>query len=145
VPLSQTKDFLKSYESLAEMVVPRSANHVASDDEFALYAVTTFKKTAADFLHKVREKRWIPRDYKYVQGSRETEAKEAEELAKEERKVWGEALRLGRTGYSEGAMVWVHVLALRTFVETVLRYGLPLNFVCGLVQVLGRTRTLKQS
>ena len=49
--------------------------------------------------------------------------------------VWGEALRMGRTGYSEGAMVWVHVLALRVFVETVLRYGLPLDYVCGLIQV----------
>jgi V-type H+-transporting ATPase subunit C len=135
VPLSQQKDFIKSYETLAEMVVPRSANLVASDDEFALYAVTVFQKTAADFLHKCREKRWIPREFKFKQGGKEEEAKEAESLAKEERKVWGEALRLCHTGYSEAAMVWVHVFALRTFVETVLRYGLPLNFVCGVVQV----------
>jgi V-type H+-transporting ATPase subunit C len=32
-------------------------------------------------------------------------------------------------------MIWVHVLVLRVFVETVLRYGLPLEFVCGLVLV----------
>ena len=30
---------------------------------------------------------------------------------------------------------WMHVLALRVFVETVLRYGLPLNFVAGIVKV----------
>jgi len=49
--------------------------------------------------------------------------------------VWGEALRLGRTGYSDAVMGWIHVLTLRVFVETVLRYGLPLSYVCGLVKV----------
>lgn len=49
--------------------------------------------------------------------------------------MWGEALRLGRTGYSDAVMGWIHVLTLRVFVETVLRYGLPLSYVCGLVKV----------
>ncbi|EKG19325.1 ATPase V1 complex subunit C [Macrophomina phaseolina MS6] len=134
VPNSLVKDFLKSYETLSQMVVPRSANQVAKDDEFTLFAVATFKKHSAEFVHKCREKRWTPRDYKYKEGSKEEEAREVDRLEKEERKVWGEALRLGRTGYSESAMIWIHVLALRVFVETVLRYGLPLEFVCGLVQ-----------
>jgi V-type H+-transporting ATPase subunit C len=135
VPNNLVKEFLKSYEAVSDMVVPRSATHISSDDEFTLYAVTTFKKTSADFIHKVREHRWVPRDYKYVEGGKEEEAKEVESLSKEERKVWGEALRLGRTGYSDSAMIWIHVLALRVFVETVLRYGLPLDFAAGLVQV----------
>ena len=135
VPNSMVKDYLKSYESMCDMVVPRSSIQVAQDDEYALYAVTTFKKVAAEFVHKCREKRWIPRDYTYKEGGKEAEQREVEQLAKEEKKVWGEALRLGRTGYSEAAMVWIHVMVLRVFVETVLRYGLPLDFVCGCVQV----------
>ncbi|KAF2762019.1 vacuolar ATP synthase subunit C 1 [Pseudovirgaria hyperparasitica] len=134
VPNQLLKDFLKSYETLTPMTVPRSATQVASDDEFTLYTVVTFKKHSAEFIHKCREKRWTPREYKYKEGDKEEERKEAEQLSQDERKVWGEALRLGRTGYSESAMVWVHVLALRVFVETVLRYGLPLDFVCALVQ-----------
>jgi len=117
------------------MVVPRSATEIASDDEFALFSVVVFKKHSAEFVHKCREKRWTPRDYKYKEGGKEEEAKEVGKLEKDERKLWGEAIRLGRTGYSESAMIWIHVLALRVFVETVLRYGLPLDFVCGLVQV----------
>jgi V-type H+-transporting ATPase subunit C len=135
VPNTNAKEFLKTYETLTEMVVPRSAMEITKDDEFTLYAATTFKKVSPEFTHKCREKRWIPRDYKYTEGGKEAEQKEVQSLEKEERKVWGEALRLGRTGYSESAMIWVHVLALRVFVETVLRYGLPLDFVCGLVQV----------
>ena len=63
---------------------------------------------------------------------------ELKKLEKEERKVWGEALRLGRTGYSDAVMAWMHVLALRVFVETVLRYGLPLNFVAGIIKTDGK-------
>jgi V-type H+-transporting ATPase subunit C len=135
VPNLAVKDFYKTYEQLCPMVVPRSATQLAADDEFHLFAVTVFKKHATEFVHKCREKRWNPREYTYKEGGKEEEAKEADQLAKDEKKLWGEALRLGRTGYSESAMIWVHVLALRVFVETVLRYGLPLDFVCGLVQV----------
>jgi hypothetical protein len=135
VPNLNVKEFYKSYEELSPMVVPRSANKLAEDDEFNLFTVVTFKKHSADFVHKCREKRWTPREYKYKQGNKEEEAKETEQLTKDERKLWGEALRLGRTGYSESAMIWIHVLALRVFVETVLRYGLPLDFVVGIVQV----------
>lgn len=135
VPNQQVKDYLKSYESLSPMVVPRSSEQIAKDDEFTLFSVVTFKKHSPEFVHKCREKRWTPRDFKFKEGGKEEEKKEVERLGAEERKVWGEALRLGSTGYSEAAMVWVHVLALRVFVETVLRYGLPLDYVCGLVQV----------
>ncbi|MCJ1273589.1 Vacuolar ATP synthase subunit C [Puttea exsequens] len=134
VPRQIMKDFLKTYETISPMIVPRSALQIDSDDEFTLYAVTTFKKHSADFLHKCRESKWTPRDFKYKEGGREEEQKEMERVTKDERKVWNEALRLGRTAWGEAVMAWIHVLALRVFVETVLRYGLPLQFVCGLVQ-----------
>uniref|UniRef100_L7JML0 V-type proton ATPase subunit C n=1 Tax=Pyricularia oryzae (strain P131) TaxID=1143193 RepID=L7JML0_PYRO1 len=104
VPSIAKKDFLKTYETLAPMVVPRSSVQVAQDDEFTLFAVTTFKKTAAEFLQKCREQKWTPRQYKYVQGGQEEEKRELERIAKEERKVFHEALRLGRTGWSESVM-----------------------------------------
>ncbi len=135
VPKTISKDFLKTYETISPFVVPRSAQSIDSDDEFTLYAVTTFKKHSAEFIHKCRESKWTPRDFKYKEGGREEEQKEVERIGKDERKVWNEALRLGRTAWGEAVMAWIHVLALRVFVETVLRYGLPLQFVCGLVRV----------
>lgn len=135
VPNNYVKDFLKTYETLAPFVVPRSAYFISSDDEFSLYAVTTFKKHSPEFVHKVREKKWIPRDYKFKAGGKEEEAKELKRVEAEEKKVWGETLRLGRTGWSEGVMALVHVVVLRVFVETVLRYGLPLDYVSVLIKV----------
>ncbi len=77
----------------------------------------------------------MPRDFKYKEGGKEEEEKEVDRVAAEERKLWGETLRLSRTGWSEAVMAWVHVLVLRVFVETVLRYGLPLDFVSGVLTV----------
>lgn len=135
VPHNLDKDFLKSYESLVPMVVPRSTVAVTSDSEHTLYAVTLFKKHSAEFVHKARERRWTPRDFRYEPGGQEGETREVEGLQKEERTLWGEALRLGRTGWSDAVMALIHVLALRSFVEAVLRYGLPAEFVCGLIKV----------
>lgn len=117
------------------MVVPRSATEAASDDEFVLFAVATFKKYSTEFLAKAREQKWTPRQYKHKEGGREEEQRELDRVANEERKILGEALRMGRTGWSESVMVWVHVLTLRVFVEAVLRYGLPLDYVTALVKV----------
>lgn len=135
VPSQQVKEFLRGYETVSPMVVPRSATLVAADNDFTLYAVTTFKKYSVEFVHKCRELKWIPRDFKYVEGGKEEERKEVERVGGNERKLWGETLRLGRTAWSEAVMVWMHVLVLRVFVETVLRYGLPLDFVCTVVRV----------
>lgn len=135
VPNNFKKDFLRSYETISPMVVPRSSIEIASDDEFTLYGVTTFKKHSAEFQHKCREMKWTPRDYKYKEGGQEEERREVEQVSRDERKCWGEALRLARTGWGECAQIWIHVLALRVFVETVLQYGLPLDFVCGLIKV----------
>lgn len=135
VPTNSKKEFIKSYETLSPMVVPRSSVEVDHDDEFTLFAVATFKKFSNEFIHKCREQKWTPRQYKHVEGGREDEQRELDRLTNEERKVCGEALRIGRTGWSESVMVRIHVLALRVFVEAVLRYGLPLEYVNALIQV----------
>jgi len=135
VPTSNSREFLKQYETISPWVVPRSGQQIAKDNEFTLFAVTTFRKHSLDFIHKCREQKWVPRDFTHDEGGSEMERKELDKVGKEERRLWGEALMLGRTGWSEAIAAWTHVLALRVFVETVLRYGLPLSFVCGLVQV----------
>lgn len=140
VPNSSVKDFNKSYETISPWVVPRSAYWITKDDEFALCAVTVFKKYGQEFVHKCRERKWIPRDFKFKEGGGEEERKEIEKTAAEEKRVWGETLRLGRTGWSEGVMCLVHVIVIRCFVESVLRYGLPPDFVTAMIKVSRRNQ-----
>ncbi|PHH78089.1 hypothetical protein CDD82_3218 [Ophiocordyceps australis] len=138
VPTNAKKDFVKSYETLSPMVVPRSAVEVDHDDEFTLFTAATFKKHSADFLQKCREHKWTPRQYTYVEGGREEEQRELDRVTNEERKVCGEALRIGRTAWSESVMIWIHVATLRVFVESVLRYGLPLDYVTALIKTTNK-------
>ncbi len=64
------KEFLASYESLAKFVVPRSAKsacdsfssqprQLSEDNEYALYRVVVFKRTADEFKSQAREKRYV--------------------------------------------------------------------------------------
>ncbi|KAJ2892420.1 putative vacuolar atp synthase subunit c 1 protein [Zalerion maritima] len=135
VPNSARKDFSRSYETLSDMVVPRSKIQVAEDDEFTLFSVTTFKKFSSEFLQKCRENKWTPRQYTYVEGGKEEEQQEYRRMQEEEAKKFGEALRFGHLGWSESVKIWVHVLTIRVFVETVLRYGLPLEFVAATLEM----------
>lgn len=138
VPKPSRKEFLQSYETLAELVVPRSASQVAGDDEFVLFSVVTFKKTSADFLQKAREQKWIPRQFKATEGGEEDEQRQMERAVQEEKKAWAEAIRMVVTGWSESVQVWLHIVTLRVFVEAVLRYGLPLDYVNSIVKVCHR-------
>jgi V-type H+-transporting ATPase subunit C len=90
--------------------------------------------------------RFIVRDFVY---SEEQIAKQEEELEiaeSTEKELWvrqhhakfaplpqrlsqTELLRLSRTNFSESFQILVHLKILRLFVESVLRYGLPANYV----------------
>ena len=51
------KDWERSYESLATMVVPRSTEMVHEDSEYGLYTVTVFRKVVDEFKLHAREKK----------------------------------------------------------------------------------------
>lgn len=140
VPRPQEKDFLGSYETLSPMVVPRSQFKIAEDSEFALYGVVVFKKHAAELSHKAREARYIPRDVTYDPDANSQEQAEAKSAAQQEEKLLGEVLMLARTAYSDLVAAWMHIKTLRVFVESVLRYGLPLDFVAAVW--VGRTKAI---
>ncbi|KAK2091984.1 hypothetical protein P7K49_028512 [Saguinus oedipus] len=46
----------------------------------------------------------------------------------------GPLLRWLKVNFSEAFIAWIHIKALRVFVESVLRYGLPVNFQAVLLQ-----------
>ena len=60
------EDWLKEYETISEMVVPRSSKKLAEDSDYALYTVVVFKKFEEQFILKVKSKYAI-RDFQ-VEG-----------------------------------------------------------------------------
>ncbi|KAG0368847.1 Vacuolar ATP synthase subunit C, partial [Gamsiella multidivaricata] len=129
VPKTLYKDWHNKYETLTQMVVPRSSLKIAEDDEYGLFTVTLFKRIVDDFTNKCREERFIVRDFKYSEDALEEQRRELQEMDASEKELWATILRLARTNFGEVFQAWAHLKSLRVFVESVLRYGLPPDFV----------------
>lgn len=129
VPKSLVDDFRKTYETLTQFVVPRSAELVATDSEYSLFGVTLFKKYQQEFNNAAREKKWHPRtDFTYLEEVLDNLRKEFDMTRAAETKTKNDLVRLARTAYSDIFSCWVHIKTLRVYVESVLRYGLPPKF-----------------
>ncbi|KAI6045119.1 ATPase V1 complex subunit C [Pisolithus marmoratus] len=129
VPNVLKKEWNLKYERLTGMIVPRSSMLIASDDEYNLFSVVLFKRVHDEFVQKCRENKFIVRDFVY---SEESIAKEREDLTvadATEKELWTELLRVSRTNFSESFQILVHLKILRLFVESVLRYGLPADYM----------------
>ncbi|EPY53191.1 V-type ATPase V1 subunit C [Schizosaccharomyces cryophilus OY26] len=128
VPLNAEKKFLSSYETLTNLVIPRSAQKLDQDEEFALYTVIVFKRSAEEFTSKLREQRYTVRDFTFESGLRETEQTEFDNAAEKEKHIRSSLLRYAKIAFSEIFQHWVHLKCLLVYVESVLRYGLPPDF-----------------
>jgi V-type H+-transporting ATPase subunit C len=118
-------------------VVPRSALKLTPNgypDEFCLYRVLVFRKGADQFGNLCREKRYIIRAYTHDPDEAANSRKEKEELQKNRQKLWKFLVMWCKTNFSAIFSKWVHVKAMRVFVESVLRYGLPVDFASFILQ-----------
>ncbi|KFQ83262.1 V-type proton ATPase subunit C 2, partial [Phoenicopterus ruber ruber] len=177
VPKSSYIQWQKTYESLSDMVVPRSTKMIAEDAEGGLFTVTLFRKVMDDFKAKARENRFMVREFYFDEKELKCEKEELMKLASDKKQQYlmahimaafatgvpkhlslrngfmvptdscelhlaqkteaqdrGPLLRWLKVNFSEAFVAWIHVKALRVFVESVLRYGLPVNFQAMLLQ-----------
>lgn len=138
VPKNLVSDFEKSYESLTEFVIPRSAQVIATDKEYRLYTVTLFKKYYQEFINRAREHKWQPRtDFTYSEEALNNMRKDFDLSKANEVKLRNDLIRLAMTAYSDVFASWVHIKSIRVYVESVLRYGLPPHFTCTLIKFEG--------
>uniref|UniRef100_A0AAR2KEY3 V-type proton ATPase subunit C n=1 Tax=Pygocentrus nattereri TaxID=42514 RepID=A0AAR2KEY3_PYGNA len=168
VPKTSYADWQKTYETLAEMVVPRSTNLLFEDQDSGLFSVTLFRKAVDDFRHKARENKFVVRDFQYNEEEMKADKEEMTRLSTDKKKQFvsvtstltdytgqmihwsdpspqagkrdccckpvGPLVRWLKVNFSEAFIAWIHIKALRVFVESVLRYGLPVNFQAMLLQ-----------
>lgn len=178
VPKSSYAQWQKTYESLSDMVVPRSTKLIAEDNEGGLFTVTLFRKVIEDFKVKAKENKFIVREFYYDEKEIKREREEMTRLLSDKKQQYqtscvalkkgsatyrdhkvkvtplgnptrptagqtdresegegeGPLLRWLKVNFSEAFIAWIHIKALRVFVESVLRYGLPVNFQAVLLQ-----------
>ncbi|XP_014470897.1 PREDICTED: V-type proton ATPase subunit C isoform X1 [Dinoponera quadriceps] len=128
VPKSNFQDWYGGYEKLTDMIVPRSTQLITQDAEYGLFTVTLFKKVIDEFKLHAREKKFIVRDFTYNEEELAAGKNEITKLVTDKKKQFGPLVRWLKVNFSECFCAWIHVKALRVFVESVLRYGLPVNF-----------------
>jgi V-type H+-transporting ATPase subunit C len=136
-------EFLQKYESLADFVVPRSARKICAENEHILFGVTVLSKTVDQFKKKCRENRYNVREYTYEEGASDKRESEHDELTSQIT-VQREAFeRWTETAYAETLIAMVHLKVVRVFVESVLRYGLPMDFTVTVVRPTGSEKRLR--
>ncbi|XP_045303696.1 V-type proton ATPase subunit C 2 isoform X24 [Leopardus geoffroyi] len=134
VPKPSYTQWQKTYESLSDMVVPRSTKLIAEDNEGGLFTVTLFRKVIDDFKTKAKENKFTVREFYYDEKEIKREREELSRLLSDKKQQYGPLLRWLKVNFSEAFIAWIHIKALRVFVESVLRYGLPVNFQAVLLQ-----------
>ncbi|KAH3864594.1 V-type proton ATPase subunit C 1-A-like [Dreissena polymorpha] len=121
-------DWKGKYESLTDMIVPRSSNTIYEDEENCLCTVTMFRRVEDEFRQKCRENKFVVRDFTYNADELEAGKNEIKKLDADKKKQFGPLVKWLKVNFGECFTAWVHTKALRVFVESVLRYGLPVNF-----------------
>uniref|UniRef100_A0A8B9K1C5 V-type proton ATPase subunit C n=1 Tax=Astyanax mexicanus TaxID=7994 RepID=A0A8B9K1C5_ASTMX len=159
VPKTSYAEWQKTYETLSEMVVPRSSNLLFEDQDSGLFSVTLFRKAIDDFKHQARENKFAVRDFQYNEEEMKADKEEMTRLSTDKKKQFvrfhtalqnlffclagltcfyiclqGPLVRWLKVNFSEAFIAWIHIKALRVFTESVLRYGLPVNFQAMLLQ-----------
>lgn len=128
VPKQMVNDWNTNYEKITDMIVPRSSQIITQDNEYALCTVTLFKKVVDEFKLHARERKFVVREFTYNEEELAAGKNEITKLVTDKKKQFGPLVRWLKVNFSECFCAWVHVKALRVFVESVLRYGLPVNF-----------------
>jgi len=86
-----------------------------------------FKKGADTIKNLCREKRYTVRPFKYDPDEEKNQEQEKKKTEKNLKKTWTNLVKWCKTMYSEIFASWVHLKAIRVFIEDVLRFGLPVN------------------
>jgi len=127
-------------------VVPRTAKKLADEpaDEFVLYRIVVFKKGSDTLKNLCRERRYTVRAFAFDAEEEKDLGEKKALLLKQKRKLKNFFLTWSKTTFGEVFAAWIHLKAMRLFVEAVLRYGLPVNFLAYLLEPKkGHEKTLR--
>jgi len=125
------QEFLSSYERWGENVVPMSARKFQGMDDKegnSLWRVIVFKSAADGFKRAARDARFIVRDFEYNAETLKKLKAQRDQVNRDfdaQQKVLQSFCSLA---WSDVMVAWVHVKAMRVFVESVLRFGAPPSF-----------------
>ncbi|KAK9811116.1 hypothetical protein WJX73_003699 [Symbiochloris irregularis] len=134
-------EWLKCYETLVEYVVPRSAKQVAEDNEYAVFRVFLFRRVVDQFKHEARQRGYQVRDYEFSEERQNSQDQSSQALKHDAEEKRSQLEQWSSTAYGEAFSAWIHICAIRLFTESILRYGVPPEFLTALVKPNAKTTT----
>jgi V-type H+-transporting ATPase subunit C len=139
IPKHQIDEWFANYETICEYVVPRSSKKLFEDAEQILVNVTMFQKVVDTFKIKCRDRKFLVREFNYDEQAIAKDLEQIKTLEQNKKDKFGPLVRWLKINFSEAVTAWVHIKALRLFVESVLRYGLPVNFQAAIIKPQKKT------
>jgi V-type H+-transporting ATPase subunit C len=131
LPRGARDDFLARYETLTTFVVPGSAKKMNVPDDkdgSSLWRVVVFKSQAEAFRKGCRENRWTARDFEYSEEAYQKLVEQRASVEEAVKDLHGKVRSLCEIAWSDAVVSWMHIKAMRVFVESVMRFGTPPQF-----------------
>jgi V-type H+-transporting ATPase subunit C len=132
---------------LGSPVVPDSSRKLIEDGDMCIYSVTILKGSynggrfvndeyeegvfhdyTEQFKRVCRESRFIVRDFEYNPDKQAEKRRSEAQLESDTSKLWRSFNAWTKVHFGIAYCNWMHIKMIRLFVESVLRYGLPVNF-----------------
>merc|ERR1712087_674036 len=113
------------------MGVPASARQfqgVDDKDGNTVWRVVMFKSATEAFKKVCREKKWIIRDFEYSEEAFKKLKAQREQVEDQVKRQHELVKNLYQAAWSDTLVALMHIKAMRVFVESVLRFGMPPNF-----------------
>lgn len=148
VPKGGKESFLSSYEGFDKYVVPKSAKFIpkiTDKDGNEIVRVLIFKSSLENFKTHCKNNKFVVRDdFKYSREKFNHLMNSRQKLLQEKDKQEKYLKRMCFAGFSEIFISWMHVKAMRCFVEAVLRYGVPPKFASFMLSLESNQSKLKR-
>ena len=135
VPKNKTELFNKNYELVGEGIVPRSARDLELEDKDGarLIRVVVMEHSADSFIYKIKQSGFTARKFEYDEEKYQRDLEEAKVTEGKLNKLVGKLEKRCYYSFSELYVASVHLKVMRTYIDGVLRFGIPPKFLLTVV------------
>jgi V-type H+-transporting ATPase subunit C len=136
VPKNKVDYFNKNYELVGEGIVPRSARDLEIEDKDSnhLMRVIVMENSADSFLYKCKQKiHFTAKMFDYDEEKYQHDLEEAKVIEGKLNKLVGKLEKRCYYSFSELYVASIHLKTMRTYIDGVLRFGIPPKFLLTVV------------
>ena len=128
-------DWFNSYEKLSNMIIPRSSIIISSDDNYHLVNVLVFKKFKDNFIQACQKRKFLVRNFSFDQSySKQDSVNNFKKLENTEYSKFNKLKEFLKFSSNQIISNYFKVNFIKLYIESVLTYGLPINYAYLLIE-----------